>query len=54
MRIALVHSRVREEERLLHDAFVALGVTVELIDARGVVIDTLDPGPWSGFDVVMD
>lgn len=53
MRIALLHSRVRVEERLLAEAFEARGVPYELIDVRDVVFDLDDPGPWRRFDAAL-
>lgn len=54
MRIALLHSRIRVEERLLIEAFEARGVDVRPIDLRDVVFDLADPAPWREFDVVLD
>jgi [lysine-biosynthesis-protein LysW]--L-2-aminoadipate ligase len=58
MRISLLYTRVRTEERLLADAFAARGVTVDLVDARNLRFD-LDPnGPdaarWRECDIVME
>lgn len=54
MRIAMLHSRLRAEERMLLDAFDALGAAVEPIDLRSVVFDLDDPAPWRRFDLVFD
>ncbi len=53
-RIALLHTRVRVEERMLLDAFESMGVPVDLIDTRTMVFDAADPGRWSGYDAVLD
>lgn len=54
MRIALTYTRLRVEERLLLDAFAALGVEAEPIDLRDEVFDLDRPGRWEGFDLVLD
>lgn len=54
MRIAILHSRVRTEERMLLDAFTSRGVRAEAIDVREVYFDVEDPGRWREFDVVLD
>lgn len=54
MRIAMTYTRLRTEERLLLDAFEALGVGVTPIDLRGVVFDPACAGEWSAFDAVID
>ncbi|MFG0258521.1 MAG: lysine biosynthesis protein LysX [Phycisphaerales bacterium JB043] len=54
MRIAMTHTRLRAEERLLLDAFENLGAVVELIDLRRVVFDPTDVADWARFDAVVD
>lgn len=54
MRIALLHSRIRVEERLLAEEFAARGVDTELIDVRPLVFDIHEPGPWARFDVAVE
>lgn len=54
MRIALLHSRIRVEERLLLDELAALGIDHELIDVREHVFDIHDPSRWTSFDAVID
>lgn len=60
MRIALIYTRLRTEERMLLDAFEELGssVTVEPVDVRAEPFDLAETGPtakkWSGFDLVLD
>jgi [lysine-biosynthesis-protein LysW]--L-2-aminoadipate ligase len=54
MRIAMLFTRLRTEERLLLDAFEARGVTPEAIDLRREVFDPASPGRWAGFDLVID
>lgn len=54
MRLAILHTRLRTEERLLLDACDALAIDVEPIDLRSVVFRLDDPTPSSCFDVVLD
>lgn len=54
MRLALLHTRLRTEERLLLDACDALHIDVEPIDLRSVVFRLDDPGPFARFDAVID
>ncbi|MFO0832742.1 MAG: lysine biosynthesis protein LysX [Phycisphaerales bacterium] len=54
MRIALLHSRIRVEERLLAEAFVARGVEPEVIDVRESVFDLHEPSRWTAYDAVLD
>ncbi|MCA9302939.1 MAG: lysine biosynthesis protein LysX [Phycisphaerales bacterium] len=54
MRIAMLHSRIRAEERLLLDCFDEIGVEITSIDLRGEVFDPSDPGKWVQFDAVLD
>jgi [lysine-biosynthesis-protein LysW]--L-2-aminoadipate ligase len=54
LRLAMLHTRLRAEERLLLDAFSALGVDVEPIDLRRVVFDLADPGAWRAYHLVID
>lgn len=53
-RLAMLYTRVRVEERMLLDAFEAMGVPIESIDTRSIVFDTANPIPWSRFDAVLD
>jgi len=54
MRLALLHSRVRVEERLLFDAFSARGVEPELVDVRKETFDLAGPDRWRGIDLAID
>ncbi len=53
MRVGLVYTRIRAEEKLLIEALEARGVPWEGIDERRIVLDPTDPGPWRRFDVVL-
>ncbi len=54
MNIAMLHARLRVEERLLLDAFAERGLTVEPIDLRQQTFDLSDAGRWASFDLVLD
>jgi len=54
MRIGILHSRIRVEERLLAESLQARGVDLELIDVRELVLDLHDASPWHRFDAVLE
>jgi [lysine-biosynthesis-protein LysW]--L-2-aminoadipate ligase len=54
MRLAILHTRLRTEERLLLDAAEQLGVEAVPIDLRDVGFCLDEPGSWADFDVVLD
>ncbi len=54
MRIALLHSRIRVEEKLLADELSRRGIVHEVIDVRQCVFDIHDPAPWRRFDAVIE
>lgn len=54
MRIAITHTRVRTEERLLAEALAGRGHAPDLIDLREVVFDLSNPGRWKDYDIVLD
>ncbi|HVZ93195.1 MAG TPA: lysine biosynthesis protein LysX [Phycisphaerales bacterium] len=54
MRIALLHSRIRVEERLLIEELERRGIDHEVIDVRAVTFDIHDPSPWRRFDAVFE
>lgn len=54
MRIAILHSRVRVEERLLADAFHARGIAFDLVDVRQAVFDIHEPGAVADYDAVLE
>ncbi|MEM1186749.1 MAG: lysine biosynthesis protein LysX [Planctomycetota bacterium] len=52
--IAILHTRIRTEERLLIEAFDHLGVQVDVVDARDVALDGRSLGRFAAHDVVLD
>jgi len=54
MRVAILHSRIRVEERLLADELAARNIEHELIDIRPLTFDIHSIGDWGRFDAVLD
>ncbi len=54
MRLALLVSRIRVEERMLIDELERRAIDHEVIDLREAVFDIHDPGAWRRFDVVLE
>ncbi|MEN6478402.1 MAG: lysine biosynthesis protein LysX [Anaerolineales bacterium] len=54
MRIGVLMSRVRVEEKLLMEAFAHRGAQVDTIDDREVIFDMPNPGPMRQYDVVLE
>jgi [lysine-biosynthesis-protein LysW]--L-2-aminoadipate ligase len=54
MKIGVLLSRVRVEEKLLFDALDDRGVHYDRIDDRGIVFDLEDPGPMLQYDVILE
>lgn len=54
MKIALLLSRVRVEEKLLIQALEKRGLDVDVIDDREVVFDLHHKQDWTGYDVVIE
>jgi [lysine-biosynthesis-protein LysW]---L-2-aminoadipate ligase len=52
LRVAMLVSRVRVEEKLILEAFARRHLEVELVDVRGLMVDTDQPG--TGWDVLLD
>jgi [lysine-biosynthesis-protein LysW]--L-2-aminoadipate ligase len=54
MKLAILYSRVRAEEKLLFEALDARGVAYDKIDDREVIFDLQNPGAWHGYTVVLE
>ena len=54
MRIGMLMSRVRVEEKLLIEAFEQRGVELDLIDDRDLILDIGDPSPFRKYDVIIE
>ena len=51
--IAMLHSRIRVEEKLLAEAFEKRGISLEMIDDRQVIFDLHSP-QWAKYDVILE
>jgi len=54
MKVGMLLSRVRVEEKLLLKAFQARGIAVDLIDDREIVLDMHDPSRFREYDVILE
>lgn len=54
MKLAVLYSRVRAEEKMLFDVLDARGIAYDRIDDRDVVFDLQNPGAWRNYDVVLE
>lgn len=54
MRVAVLVSRVRVEERLLVEELQRRGIAHEVVDVREQVFDIHDPTAWQRFDVALE
>lgn len=54
MRIAVLYSRARVEEKILFEMLDARGIEYDRIDDRDIAFDLGNPAPWSKYDVVLD
>lgn len=54
MRIGILYSRIRVEEKLLVQAVENAGVDYDMIDVRQAVFDLENPDPWRQYDVILE
>jgi [lysine-biosynthesis-protein LysW]--L-2-aminoadipate ligase len=54
MKIGVLYSRLRVEEKWIFEALKRRGVDFEPIDDRTIAFDLQDPSPWQQFDVVLE
>ncbi len=54
MKIAILLSRVRVEEKLLMQAFAARNIPVEVIDDRELIFDFHEKARWQEYDVIVE
>jgi [lysine-biosynthesis-protein LysW]--L-2-aminoadipate ligase len=54
MKLAVLLSRVRVEEKWIFEALDKRGITYDKIDDRSVHFDLSDPGHWRDYDVVLE
>lgn len=54
MKLAILCSRARVEEKLLFEAFDARGILYDRIDDRDIAFDLENPAPWQQYDVILE
>lgn len=54
MRVGILYSRVRVEEKLIVQALEARGIAFDLIDIRQAVFDLEKPETWAVYDVILE
>jgi [lysine-biosynthesis-protein LysW]--L-2-aminoadipate ligase len=57
MKVGVLYSRVRAEEKLLFEAFARRGIELDLLDDQTLVFDISDPasaGPYAQYDVIVE
>ncbi len=54
MRVGILFSRIRLEEKLIVQALEARGVAYEMIDVREAVFDLERPSTWQQYDVILE
>jgi [lysine-biosynthesis-protein LysW]---L-2-aminoadipate ligase len=54
MKLAVIYSRARVEEKLLFEALEARGIDYDRIDDRDLVFNLENPAPWLMYDVILE
>lgn len=54
LKVGVLYTRLRVEEKWLFEALEKRGVAYDRLDDRGIHFDVLDPGPWYQYDVVLE
>jgi len=54
MKIAVLYSRARVEEKMLFEMLDGRGIEYDRIDDRDIAFDLSNPEPWRKYDVVLD
>jgi len=54
MRVAVLYSRVRVEEKWIFEGLEKRNIPYDRIDDRQVVLNLADPGDWQQYDVVIE
>ncbi|WP_420644271.1 lysine biosynthesis protein LysX [Candidatus Leptofilum sp.] len=54
MRVGILFSRIRLEEKLIVQTLEARGVSFDMIDVRNAIFDLADPSPWQQYDVILE
>src|SRR5512135_996214 len=54
MKIGVIYSRARVEEKMLFEALDKRGISYDKIDDRDLVFDLERPEPWRQYDVILE
>lgn len=54
MKVAVLYSRARVEEKILFETLEARGVDYDRIDDRDIEFDLADPEPWRKYDIILE
>jgi [lysine-biosynthesis-protein LysW]--L-2-aminoadipate ligase len=54
MRVGVLCSRIRVEEKLLFEALQARGVEYDKLDDRTLIFNLHDPGPFQQYDIILE
>ena len=54
IRIGVLYTRVRVEEKWIFAALEGRGLDYERLDSRKITLDLENPGNWKSFDVILD
>ena len=54
MKVGILYSRVRVEEKLLFDELDRRGVNYDKLDDREAAFELNDPGAWAKYDVILE
>jgi [lysine-biosynthesis-protein LysW]---L-2-aminoadipate ligase len=54
MKIGIIYSRARVEEKMLFEAFDARGLAYDRINDQDIVLDLQRPEPWRQYDVILE
>ena len=54
MRVGILYSRIRLEEKLIVQALDSRGIAYELVDVRQAIFDLERPSAWQQYDVILE
>lgn len=54
MKVGVIYSRARVEEKILFETLDARGIDYERIDDRDIEFDLMQPEPWIKYDVILE
>ena len=54
LRVGVLYSRVRIEEKWIFSVLEQRGIDYERLDTRQMILDLDDPSPWRPYDAILD